>query len=248
MNALLKELLIVEDGTDVSDHAPAGAEAKTLEYLRTTHRPGASIEQDTEICTIASRLFATLAQLTTCGPKIRVLGIVDVDKQVGEKENSAAQGSTRRSDIDIDIDIEKENAELAAKAEQLCREQIAVADLGQGKDIYIRPYRNAGVWHCILQTSESVLNLSVSGDRKMKVIEPPQCTTCGLRLTEIQTVHKDLRSNIVTGERDDVRTLQVVSLVSRTMLIRNLDRPARGLHSHGSSLGRDHVVYPSSLS
>ncbi|KAG9537540.1 hypothetical protein KCU97_g23070, partial [Aureobasidium melanogenum] len=120
--------------------------------------------------------------LTTCGPEIRVLKIEDAEEKVGEEENSVAQGSYRRSDIDI----EQENAELAAKAEQLCRERIAAAELGQKKVVYILPYQNAGVWHCVLRTSDFFLVISVSGNRKMKA------------------VHKDLRSNMVTGKRDDI--------------------------------------------
>ena len=171
MNALiLEERLNLEDKAGERDHTPAVAEAKTLEHLRTMHRPGASSEQDTKLRGSASRLFDTLAQLTTCGPEIRVLKIKDADEKVGEKENSAAQGSNQRTDIDI----EQENAELVAKAEQLCREQIAVADLGQKKVIYVLPYQDAGVWHCVLRASDFVLIVSVSGNRKMKVIEPPQ--------------------------------------------------------------------------
>ncbi|KAH0048289.1 hypothetical protein KCU96_g24301, partial [Aureobasidium melanogenum] len=185
MNALmLKERLDLEDRTGKRDHTPAVAEVKTIEHLRTTHRPGASSEQDIEFRESASRLFNTLAQLTTCGSEIRVLKIEDADEKVGEKENSVAQGSNRRSDIDI----EQENAELAAKAEQLCRERIAAAELGQKKVVYILPYQNAGVWHCVLRASDFILVISASGNKKMKA------------------VHKDLRSNMVTGKRDDVST------------------------------------------
>ncbi|KAG9957639.1 hypothetical protein KCU78_g24662, partial [Aureobasidium melanogenum] len=70
--------------------------------------------------------------------------------------------------------------------EQLCRERIAAAELGQKKVVYILPYQNAGVWHCVLRTSDFFLVISVSGNRKMKA------------------VHKDLRSNMVTGKRDDI--------------------------------------------
>ena len=140
MNALmLEKRLDLKDKTGKRDHTPAVAEVKTIEHLR------------------------------TCGPEIRVLEIEDADGRVGEKENSVAQGSNRRSDIDI----EQENAELATKAEQLCRERIAVAELGRKKVVYILPYQDAGVWHCVLRTSDFVLNVSVSGNRKMKVIEPP---------------------------------------------------------------------------
>ncbi|KAH0360793.1 hypothetical protein KCU65_g9167, partial [Aureobasidium melanogenum] len=192
MNALmLKERLDLKDKTGKRDHTPTVAEVKTIEHLRTTHRPGAPSEQDLEFCESASRLFNTLAQLTTCGPEIRVLKIEDAEEKVGEEENSVAQGSYRRSDIEI----EQENAELAAKAEQLCRERIAAAELGQKKVVYILPYRNAGIWHCVLRTSDFVLVVSVSGNRKMKA------------------VHKDLRSNMVTGKRDDVSTFQIVLIL-----------------------------------
>ncbi|KAH0196342.1 hypothetical protein KCU99_g9458, partial [Aureobasidium melanogenum] len=189
MNALLLDKWIdLEDKGGERDHTPAVAEAKTLEHLRTTHGPGASSELDIEIRESASRLFDTSARLTTCGSEIRVLKIEDASEKVGDEENSVAQGSKRRSDIDI----EQENAELAAKAEQLCKERIAVADLGQMKDVYILPYQNAGVWHCVLRASDFVLNVSVSENRKMK------------------TVHKDLRSNMIIAGREDVNMSKIV--------------------------------------
>ncbi|THY71176.1 hypothetical protein D6C93_10523, partial [Aureobasidium pullulans] len=189
LNALLLgKRLNLKDEAEERDPTPAVAEARRLEHLRTTHRPATSSEQDTKIDESASKLsnesasklFDTLAQLTTCSPEIRVLKIKDGNEKVGEEEKSVAQGSNRRSDIDI----EQENAELAAKAEQLCRERVAAAELGQKKVVYILPYQNAGVWHCVLRAPDFILIVSVSGNRKMKA------------------VHKDFRSNMVTGKRD----------------------------------------------
>lgn len=233
-----ESLFFIETGIAQGDCKPAVAEARTLKYLHTTYGPSASIEQDVEIRESASKLSGALTEITTCGPEIRFLEVVGTCEQMAGKRSRTAQ----ESNWGPHINIEQGDTELIAKAEELFREQVDVADLGQNEVIYILPYQHAGVWHCGLKMSDFILITSVSQDKKMRTIDPRHWTSCVYRLTYLQGVHKDLHSNMITGWRDNVRTLQIISILPAPT--RRTGSPENELHPHNSSLGWNIVVHP----
>lgn len=86
---LLDESLLDKHGIEARDRVPVDSGARNLKHLYETRRIGTSAEMDSQIRENASKLFNTLAQLTVCGPKIRVLEVVIVDEHAGETDTLA---------------------------------------------------------------------------------------------------------------------------------------------------------------
>jgi hypothetical protein len=171
LKKLLDESLLVKHAIAARDRVPVSPEAWNLKHLYEVHGIGVSVEEDLKVQESASKLFNTLAQLTACEPRIRVLEVMVVDDRVGETEVQR----THQSDQQKMIEIEQEDMDLVAKAEKLFREQVSVSDLDQKAVRYILPYRHAGVWHCMFRSSDSILVISVTENKEMKVTDRLWC-------------------------------------------------------------------------
>lgn len=163
---LLDESLIKEQGKEARDRVLLSSGARNLKQLYRTRRIGASVEENSQIRESASKLFGTLAQLTTCGPKIRALEAVIVEEHAGETEIDKAYQSHQEQNVET----EQEDRNLIVKAERLFRQQVSAADPNQKEVRYILPYPHTGVWHCLFRSSEFVCVISVTESRKIKVV------------------------------------------------------------------------------
>ena len=168
---LLDESLLEKHGIEARDRVPVGSEARNLKQLYETRRIGASVEEDSQIRESASKLFNTLAQLTVCGPKIRVLEVVIVDEHAGETDVDRANQSNQEQNIKA----EQEDMKLIAEAERLFRQQVSAAAPNQKGVRYILPYRHTGVWHCLFRSSELICVVSVTESRRIKVVGRLRC-------------------------------------------------------------------------
>lgn len=149
------------------DRKPIALDVRELKHLHTTHESSTTVENDTAILDSASDLFSALAQLFVCGPEIRVHKAIHVDEQVEEMNNKTARKSSQESENGV----EQVETELIAKAEQIFSKEVKLQSSGLNEIIYILPYRHAGVWHCVLRSSASILVISVSRSEEIKVIE-----------------------------------------------------------------------------
>lgn len=167
MKESLDKSLFKNNAIAHGDRKPIALEVRELKYLHTTHESSTTVENDAAILDSASDLFGALAQLFACGPEIRVHKAIHVDDQVEETDNKTVRKSSQESEKGA----EQVETELIAKAEQIFSKEVKVQSSGLNEIIYILPYRHAGVWHCVLRSSASILVISVSWSEEIKVID-----------------------------------------------------------------------------